>query len=295
MERKQASDFDQELLNLFDKYVHGDIDRRGFLERAGKYAVGGVTAMMLLDQLNPRFAQAEVIPKDDKRVTTTTVEIDSPQGTGKVKAYFARPASAKGKLPGVLVIHENRGLNPHIEDVTRRIALEGFDALAPDALTIAGGYPRDEDKAREAFSKLDQDKARQDFLAAAAALKSRSDCTGKIGAVGFCWGGGMTNFLATHLPDLAAAVPFYGAQPKAEEVAKIKAPMLINYAGNDDRINAGIPAFEDALKAAKVKYQVFKYDGTQHGFNNDTTPRFDKAAAALAWKRTIDFFKKNLK
>jgi len=295
MERKQASDFDQELLNLFDKYVHGDIDRRGFLDRAGKYAVGGVTAMMLLDQLNPRFAQAEVIPKDDKRLTTTTVEIDSPQGTGKVKAYFARPASAKGKLPGVLVIHENRGLNPHIEDVTRRIALEGFDALAPDALTIAGGYPGDEDKAREAFSKLDQDKARQDFLAAAAALKSRSDCTGKIGAVGFCWGGGMTNFLATRLPDLAAAVPFYGAQPKAEEVAKIKAPMLINYAGNDDRINAGIPAFEDALKAAKVKYQVFKYDGTQHGFNNDTTPRFDKAAAALAWKRTIDFFKKNLK
>jgi carboxymethylenebutenolidase len=295
MERKQASDFDQELLNLFDKYVHGDIDRRGFLERAGKYAVGGVTAMMLLDQLNPRFAEAEVIPKDDKRLTTSTVEIDSPQGTGKVKAYFARPASARGKLPGVLVIHENRGLNPHIEDVARRIALEGFDALAPDALTVAGGYPGDEDKAREAFSKLDQEKARHDFLAAAAALKSRSDCTGKIGAVGFCWGGGMTNFLATHLPDLAAAVPFYGAQPKAEEVAKIKAPMLIHYAGNDDRINAGIPAFEEALKANKVKYQVFKYDGTQHGFNNDTTPRFDKAAAALAWKRTIDFFKKNLK
>jgi carboxymethylenebutenolidase len=295
MERKQASEFDQELLNLFDKYVHGDIDRRGFLDRAAKYAVGGVTAMMLLDQLNPRFAEAEVIPKDDKRLTTSTLEIDSPQGTGKVKAYFARPASARGKLPGVLVIHENRGLNPHIEDVARRIALEGFDALAPDALTVAGGYPGDEDKAREAFSKLDQDKARQDFLAAAAALKTRSDCTGKIGAVGFCWGGGMTNFLATHLPDLNAAVPFYGAQPKAEDVAKIKAPMLIHYAGNDDRINAGIPAFEDALKASKVKYQLFKYDGTQHGFNNDTTPRFDKAAAALAWKRTIDFFKKHLK
>ena len=295
MERKQASDFDQELLNLFDKYVHGDIDRRGFLDRAAKYAVGGVTAMMLLDQLNPRFAEAEVIPKDDKRLTTSTVEIDSPQGTGKVKAYFARPASAKGKLPGVLVIHENRGLNPHIEDIARRIALEGFEALAPDALTVSGGYPGDEDKAREAFSKLDQDKARQDFLAAAAALKARPDCTGKIGTVGFCWGGGMVNFLATQLPTLNAAVPFYGAQPKAEEVAKIKAPMLINYAGNDDRINAGIPAFEDALKAAKVKYQLFKYDNTQHGFNNDTTPRFDKDAAALAWKRTIDFFKKNLK
>jgi carboxymethylenebutenolidase len=282
-------------LNLFDKYVHGDIDRRGFLDRAAKYAVGGVTAMMLLDQLNPRFAEAEVIPKDDKRLTTSTVEIDSPQGTGKVKAYFARPASAKGKLPGVLVIHENRGLNPHIEDIARRIALEGFEALAPDALTISGGYPGDEDKAREAFGKLDQDKARQDFLAAAAALKARPDCTGKIGTVGFCWGGGMVNFLATQVPTLAAAVPFYGAQPKAEEVAKIKAPMLIHYASNDDRIDAGIPAFEDALKANKIKYQLFKYDGTQHGFNNDTTPRFDKDAAALAWKRTIDFFKKNLK
>jgi carboxymethylenebutenolidase len=235
------------------------------------------------------------VPKDDKRLTTSTVEIHSPKGTGKVKAYFARPASAKGKLPGVLVIHENRGLNPHIEDIARRIALEGFEALAPDALTIAGGYPGDEDKARELFGKLDQDKAGQDFLAAAAALQARPDCTGKIGAVGFCWGGGVTNFLATKLPDLAAAVPFYGAQPKAEDVAHIKAPMLIHYAGNDDRINAGIPAFEDALKASKVKYQLFKYDGTQHGFNNDTTPRFNKDAAALAWKRTIEFFKKNLK
>jgi len=295
MERKQASDFDQELLNLFDKYVHGDIDRRGFLERAAKYAVGGITAVMLLDALNPRFAEAQQIPKDDKRLTTTTIEIDSPKGNGKVKAYFARPASAKGKLPGVLVVHENRGLNPHIEDITRRIALEGFEALAPDALTTLGGYPGDEDKAREAFGKLDQPKTREDFLAAAAVLKARPDCTGKIGAVGFCYGGGITNFLATQLPDLAAAVPFYGSQPKPEEVARIKAPMLINYADKDDRINAGIPAFEDALKAAKVKYQLFKYDGTQHGFNNDTTPRFDKAAAALAWKRTIDFFKKNLK
>ena len=295
MERKQASDFDQELLNLFDKYVHGDIDRRGFLEKAAKFAVGGITAMMLLDALSPKFAEAEQIPKDDKRLATSTLEIDSPKGNGKIKAYFARPANAKGKLPGVLVIHENRGLNPHIEDITRRIALEGFDALAPDALTSQGGYPGDEDKAREAFGKLDQPKVKEDFLAAAAALKTRADCTGKIGAVGFCWGGGTTNFLATQLPDLAAAVPFYGSQPKAEDVAHIKAPMLIHYADKDDRINAGIPAFEEALKANKVKYQIFKYDNTQHGFNNDTTPRFDKAAAALAWKRTIDFFKKNLK
>jgi carboxymethylenebutenolidase len=295
MERKQASDFDQELLNLFDKYVHGDIDRRGFLERAAKYAVGGITAVMLLDALSPRFAEAEQIPKDDKRLATSTLEFDSPKGTGKVKGYFARPASAKGKLPGVLVVHENRGLNPHIEDITRRIALDGYDAFAPDALTPLGGYPGDEDKAREAFGKLDQAKTKEDFLAAFAVLKARPDCTGKIGAVGFCYGGGMVNFLATQVPELAAAVPFYGSQPKAEDVAHIKAPMLINYADKDDRINAGIPAFEEALKANKVKYQIFKYDGTQHGFNNDTTPRFDKAAAALAWKRTMEFFKKNLK
>jgi carboxymethylenebutenolidase len=294
MERKQANEFDQELLNLFDKYVHGDIDRRGFLERAAKYAVGGITAAMLLDALNPRFAEAEQIAKDDKRLATSTIEFDSPKGTGKVKGYFARPAAAKGKLPGVLVIHENRGLNPHIEDITRRIALEQFDAFAPDALTPLGGYPGDEDKAREAFAKLDQTKTREDFLAAAALLKARPDCTGKIGAVGFCYGGGIVNFLATQLPDLAAAVPFYGSQPKPEDVAKIKAPMLINYADKDDRINAGIPAFEEALKAAKVKYEIFKYEGTQHGFNNDTTPRYDKGAATLAWTRTIAFFKKNL-
>jgi carboxymethylenebutenolidase len=295
MERKQASDFDQEVLDLFDKYVHGDIDRRGFLERVAKFAIGGLTAAMLLDTLSPKFAEAEVVPKDDKRLATSTLEFDSPQGTGKVKGYFARPAGAKGKLPGVLVIHENRGLNPHIEDIARRVALEGFDAFAPDALTSLGGYPGDEDKARELFGKLDQVKAKEDFVTAAGVLKARPDCTGKIGAVGFCWGGGTTNFLATRLPDLAAAVPFYGAQPKAEDVAHIKAPMLIHYADKDDRIDAGIPAFETALKASKVRYQIFKYDGTQHGFNNDTTPRFDKAAAALAWKRTIEFFKKNLK
>jgi len=250
---------------------------------------------MLLDALSPKFAEAEQVPKDDKRLKTSTLEYDSPKGTGKMKGYFARPASAKGKLPGVLVIHENRGLNPHIEDIARRIALEGFDAFAPDALTPLGGYPGDEDKAREAFGKLDQAKAREDFVAAAGVLKGRADCTGKIGAVGFCWGGGTVNVLATRLPDLAAAVPFYGAQPKAEDVAHIKAPMLIHYADKDDRINAGIADFETALKANKVKYQIFKYDGTQHGFNNDTTPRFDKAAAALAWKRTIEFFKKSLK
>jgi carboxymethylenebutenolidase len=294
MERKQASEFDQELLNLFDKYVHGDVDRRSFLERAAKYAVGGVTAAMLLDTLSPRFAEAQQVPADDKRLKASHIEYDSPKGNGKMRGYFARPAAAKGKLPSVLVVHENRGLNPHIEDITRRIALEQFNAFAPDALHPLGGYPGDEDKARELFGKLDQGKTREDFLAAYAVLKSRPDSTGKVGVVGFCYGGGMSNFLATQLPDLAAAVPFYGAQAKTEDVPKIKAALLVHYAEKDDRVNAGIPAYEEALKANKVKYEIFTYPGTQHGFNNDTTPRYDKAAADLAWKRTIEFFKKNL-
>jgi carboxymethylenebutenolidase len=295
MDRKQASDFDQGLLNLFDQYVHGLVDRRGFLERAARFAVGGVTAMMLLDALSPRFAEAQQVPADDKRLKTSTLEYDSPKGSGKMRGYFARPAAAKGKLPGVLVVHENRGLNPHIEDITRRIALEQFDAFAPDALAPLGGYPGDEDKARELFGKLDRTKTEEDFIAAFGVLKSRPDCTGKVGAVGFCFGGGVVNMLATRIPELAAAVPFYGSQPKAEDVAHIKAPMLIHYAGKDERINAGIPAFEEALKANHIKYEMFTYDGMQHGFNNDTTPRYDKAAATLAWQRTIAFFKKNLK
>ena len=294
MDRKTSADFNQELLNLFDKYVHGDIDRRGFLERAARYAVGGMTASMLLDALSPKFAEAQQIPKDDARLKASTVEFSSPKGQGKMRGYLVRPAKASGKLPGVLVVHENRGLNPHIEDIARRIALDGFMAFAPDALAPLGGYPGDEDKARELFGKLDLEKVREDFVAAAEWLKSRPDCTGKIGVVGFCVGGGIANMLATRLPDLSAAVPFYGAQPKAEEVAKIKAPLLIHYAEHDDRIDAGIPAFEAALKANHVRYQLFTYPGTQHGFNNDTTPRYDKAAAQLAWQRTIDFLKKNL-
>jgi carboxymethylenebutenolidase len=295
MERKQASDFDQELLNIFDEYVHGDVDRRGFLEKAARFAVGGVTALMLLDALSPRFAEAEVIAKDDKRLKTSYLEYDSAQGSGKMRGYLAQPAAAKGKLPGVLVVHENRGLNPHIEDIARRIALEQFVVFAPDALTSAGGYPGDEEKARELFGKLDQTKITEDFVTAVGVLKGRPDCTGKLGVVGFCYGGGMANTLATRVPELAAAVPFYGKQPEAGDVAHIKAPLLIHYADKDDRVNAGIPAFEEALKANHVKYQIYKYDGTQHGFNNDTTPRYDKAAATLAWQRTIEFFKKNLK
>jgi len=292
---RRAGDFDQELLNLFDQYVHGGIDRREFLERAAKFAVGGLTAAMLLDELSPKFAEAQQVTKDDKRLSIQSLEYESPHGSGKMRGYLVRPANARGKLPGILVVHENRGLNPHIEDIARRLALEDFMAFAPDALTPVGGYPGDEDKARAVFSKLDQAKTREDFVAAAGVLKGRPDCTGKIGVVGFCYGGGIANMLATRLPDLAGAVPFYGSQPPAADVAKIKAPLLIHYAENDERINAGWPAYEEALKASKVRYEVFKYPGTQHGFNNDTTPRFDPAAAKLAWQRTLEFFNKNLR
>lgn len=295
MDRKNASDFDQELLNLFDQYVHGAIDRRGFLDRAGKFAVGGMTAGMLLDALTPKFAEAQQVPKDDKRLKAEYLDFESPQGNGKMRGYLAKPATGDAKLPGVLVVHENRGLNPHIEDIARRFALANFIAFAPDALAPLGGYPGDEDKARELFPKLDQTKTREDFVAAANMLKTRPDCTGRIGVVGFCYGGGISNMLATRMPDLGGAVPFYGGQPPAEDVAKIKAPLLIHYAENDQRINAGWPAYENALKAANVKYQAFIYPGTQHGFNNDTTPRYDEAAAKLAWQRTVDFFNQNLR
>jgi len=268
---------------------------RGFLIGAAKFAVGGMTAAMLLDELSPKFAEAQQVPSDDKRLATETLEYDSPEGNGKMKGYLARPASAKGKkLPGVLVIHENRGLNPHIEDIARRLALEDFMAFAPDALTPLGGYPGTEDKARELFQKLDQVKTREDMVTAANVLRTREDCTGKIGAVGFCYGGAIVNMLATRMPELKAGVPFYGAQPPAADVPKIQAPLLIHYAETDERVNAGWPAYEKALKENKKKYEVFFYKGTQHGFNNDTTPRYDAEAAKLAWSRTVDFFKKEL-
>jgi carboxymethylenebutenolidase len=292
MERKTAHDFDQELLILFDAYVHGVIDRRGFLDKAAKYAVGGVTAAMLLDQLSPQFVAAQQVTPDDKRLKAEYVEYDSPQGSGKMRGYLARPANATGKLPAILVVHENRGLNPHIEDIARRLALDNFMAFAPDALFPLGGYPGNEDKAREVFPKLDQTKTREDFVAAAGYLKNRPDSTGRVGVVGFCYGGGIANVLATRVPDLAAAVPFYGSAPNVEDVPKIKAALLIHYAGTDERINAAWPAYEAALKANKVRYEAFVYQGTQHGFNNDTTPRYDKAAADLAWKRTVDHFNK---
>jgi carboxymethylenebutenolidase len=295
VERKTADDFDQELLDLFDAYVHGGLDRRGFLDRAAKFAVGGLTAAALLEALSPRFAEAQQVPKDDKRIKAEYVEYSSPSGSGKVRGYLVRPAATAGKLSAVLVVHENRGLNPHIEDIARRLALEGFVAFAPDALTPLGGYPGDEDQARELFAKLDQTKTREDFVEAVKWLKARTDATGKIGVVGFCYGGGIANMLATRVPDLAAAVPFYGNQPPAADVAKIKASLLIHYAENDERINAGWPAYEAALKANKVRYTAHTYPGTQHGFNNDTTPRYDAKAAKLAWTRTIELFKQALK
>jgi len=293
--RLTARDFDPELLRLFDRYVHGLTDRRGFLEGATKFAVAGVTAVGLLDALNPRFAQAQQVAESDPRIHTEYVEIASPEGYGKLRGYLVGPSKPAGKLPCVLVIHENRGLNPHIADIARRLALEQFVAFAPDALYPLGGYPGDEDQARELFAKLDQNKTREDFVAAARYLKHQPHGNGKLGVVGFCYGGGIVNLLATRLPDLDAAVPFYGMAPPAEAVAGIKATLLIHLAGNDERINAAWPAYEAALKAAHVKYEAFVYPNTEHGFNNDTTPRYDEAAAKLAWQRTIALFNRTLR
>ena len=295
MERKTAHDFDQELLVLFDAYVHGIIDRRGFLDKAAKFAVGGVTAVMLLDQLSPKFLEAQVIKPEDPRVKVQYVEYDSPKGYGKMRGYIAQPTKASGKLPAVLVVHENRGLNPHIEDIARRLAVDNFVAFAPDALFPLGGYPGDEDKARELFQKLDQAKTREDFIAAAHWLQARPETNGKLGAVGFCFGGGIVNMLATQVPELGAAVPFYGSAPNREDVPKIKAALLVNSAETDERINASWPGYENALKAANVKYERYQYPGTQHGFNNDTTPRYDEKAAKLAWERTVAHFNKYLR
>lgn len=296
MERKTAADYPQELLNLFDRYVHGDIDRRAFLEGAKKFAVGGLTAATLFESLRPNYAWAQQVPKDDSRIKTEPATVPSPQGNGTINGYLVRPAKAAGKLPAVLVVHENRGLNPYIEDVARRLGTEGFMAFAPDGLTSVGGYPGSDEKGGELFRQVDRAKMTEDLLAAARWMKARPDSTGKVGVVGFCFGGAIANTLAVRMGDeLAAAVPFYGGQPPAADVAKIKAPLLIQYASLDTRINAGWPAFEEALKANNVTYTMHMYEGTNHGFHNDTTPRYDEAAAKLAWKRTVDFFNRYLK
>jgi carboxymethylenebutenolidase len=295
MDRKHASDFPQDLLNLFDRYVHGEISRRDFFERAQKFAVGGLTAASLFEMLKPNYAWAIQVPKDDPRIKAEWVSVPSPQGNGAIKAYLVRPSNAPDKVPGVVVIHENRGLNPYIEDVARRVAIAGFMALAPDGLTSVGGYPGDDEKGAALFKQVDHGKMMEDFFAAAIWLKSRSDCTGKIAVLGFCFGGGVANQLAVRMgADLAAAVPFYGVQPSAEEAAKIKAPVLAHYAELDTRITSGWPGYDTALSAAHVTHEGYVYAGTNHGFHNDTTPRYDENAAKLAWQRTLDWLKKYL-
>jgi carboxymethylenebutenolidase len=295
MDRLKASDFHPEVLRLFDGFVHGTKTRREFLDGASKFAVGGFTAAAMLQALQPNFAWAQQVKKDDPRIKTEYVEYDSPNGHGKMRGYLTKPANATGKLPGVVVIHENRGLNPYIEDVTRRLALLNFVAFAPDALFPVGGYPGDEDKGRDLFAKQDTKKRIEDLATAAMVLKARPECTGKWGSVGFCFGGGIVNLFATRFPDMAAGVAYYGVQPAASDVPKIKAAIMIHNASDDKRINDGHPAYEEALKANNVRFEHFSYPNTQHGFHNDTTPRFDEAAAKLSWERTVAFFNKHLR
>ncbi len=296
MNRRTAQEFDQELLDLYDYYAHGQIDRRAFIDRAAKFAVGGLTAVALLEMLSPQYSFAAQVPKDDPRVHTDYLKYPSPEGSGEMRGLFAKPAKAAGgRLPGVLVVHENRGLNPYIEDVARRVALAGFVAFAPDALYPVGGYPGNDDEGRALQQKLDGKKITEDFVAAARFLHAHPDCNGSIGVTGFCFGGGIANTLAWRLPEIVkAAAPYYGGQPSAENAAKIKGSLLLHYAELDSRVNAGWPAYEKALKEAKIDYEAYIYPGVNHGFHNDTTPRYDKAAAELSWDRTIAFFKKKL-
>jgi carboxymethylenebutenolidase len=295
MERKKASDYPQELLDIFHEYQHGDISRRDFMDRIKKFAVGGVTTAAIYESLKPNYAWAQQVPKEDSRIKTSYETVPSPQGNGSIKGYLAKPASAAGKVPAVIVIHENRGLNPYIEDVARRFAVANFIAYAPDGLTSVGGYPGDDEKGAAKFREVNGPKMLEDFVAAASWLKSHPQSSGKIGAIGFCFGGGIVNQLAVRMPDLGAGAPFYGRQPSAEDTAKIKAPLMLHYAGNDPGVDQGIPAFEAALKANNKTYEVFVYEGAQHGFHNDTTPRYDEKAAKLAWQRTLEFFNKNLR
>jgi carboxymethylenebutenolidase len=295
MERKKASDFPQELLNLFDGYVHGGMTRREFLDCTQRFAVGGVTATALFNMLRPNYAWALQVPADDKRITAQYDTVSSPQGNGSVKGYLVRPANAT-RLPAILVIHENRGLNPYIEDVARRLAIANFVAFAPDGLTSVGGYPGDDEKAAALFRQVDGSKMKEDFFAAAMWLKSRPDSNGKLGVVGFCFGGGVVNQLAVRMgSDLAAAVPFYGAQPTAAEAATIKAPINAQYGELDTRITGGWQAFDAALTEAHVPHEGHIYKAANHGFHNDTTPRYDEAAAKEAWQHTLDWFNKYLR
>jgi len=291
----RKEDIRQEVFDLYDDYAHSRINRRDFVEKLSLYAVGGLTVPSLMSFLMPDYKNTLRVPADDPRITSGYINYDSPKGGGSIKALLSKPAEAKNKLGGVVVIHENRGLNPYIEDVGRRLALAGFISIAPDALTPLGGYPGDDDKGREMQSKRDKNEMLENFVDAFEYLKKQPDCNGKVGAVGFCFGGGIVNLMAIRLPDLAAGVPFYGSQPPLDQVPNIKAPLLLHYAGLDTRINEGWPAYEAALKANKIEYTAYIYPNVNHGFHNDTTPRYDKAAAELAWQRTIDFFTEKLK
>lgn len=294
MKEIKKEDISQEVFDLYDDYAHNRVNRRLFLDKLSTYAVGGLTVGSLLSFISPDYIKKIRIPQDDPRLKSEYITYKSPKGGGEIKALLSRPADTKGKLPGIVVVHENRGLNPHIEDVARRAALEGFITLAPDALTPLGGYPGNDDDGRELQSKRDRNEMLEDFIAGYEYLKANSDCTGKVGVVGFCFGGWISNMMAVRIPDLAAAVPFYGGQP-TEDFDKIKAPLLLQYAGLDERVNAGWPAYEAALKKYGKEYTAYIYPKVNHGFNNDTTPRYDREAAGLAWERTINFFRKNLK
>jgi len=291
----RKEDIKQEVFDLYDDYAHNRIDRRDFMQKLSIYAVGSLTVSSLMSFLMPDYKGGIQIKPGDPRLKSEYVTYQSPKGGGTIKALLSTPAEVKKKLGGIVVVHENRGLNPHIEDVARRAALAGFISIAPDALTPLGGYPGNDDAGRELQSKRNRDEMLEDFIAAYDYLKGHKDCNGKVGVVGFCFGGGIANFMAVRIPDLSAAVPFYGGQPAVEDVPKIKAPLLLHYAALDTRVNEGWPAYEAALKANKKEYTVYIYENVNHGFHNDTTPRYDKAAAELAWKRTIDFFTEKLK
>jgi len=294
MKKIRKEDIKQEVFDLYDEYAHNKIDRRKFVERLSAYAVGGLTVSSLMSFIMPDYQQKIQVPADDKRLNTEMIEYSSPKGGGTIKAQLSRPAGNTKKLPGVVVVHENRGLNPHIADVGRRVGLAGFISISPDALTPLGGYPGNDDDGRELQRQRDRDEMLEDFIAAYDYLKKHPECDGNIGVVGFCFGGSISNLMAVRVPDLKAAVPFYGGQPDAEDVPKIQAPLLLHYAGLDQRVNAGWPAYEEALKANNKEYTAYIYEGVNHGFHNDTTPRYDEEAAKLAWKRTIDFFKEKL-
>lgn len=295
MNEIKKEDVRQEVFDLYDDYAHNRIDRREFAERLSTYAVGGVTVAALMSFLMPDYRGGIQIQQNDPRLKSEYINYQSPKGGGTIKALLSRPVDAKGKLGGIVVVHENRGLNPHIEDVARRAALAGFISIAPDALTPLGGYPGNDDKGRELQSKRDRNEMLEDFIAANEYLKGNKECNGKTGVVGFCFGGWIANMMAVRIPDLSAAVPFYGGQPAVEDVPKIKAPLLLHYGELDTRVNEGWPAYETALKENKKEYTAYMYPNANHGFHNDTTPRYDKAAAELAWKRTIDFFGQKLK